>query len=217
MPVEGSTTESAEPEVQFAVARIIQRAERVEQLFPWEGHHEGKSKEFEGRWRSVEEAVAWGRNRAPRVYVDVRTECLDVPPGRYSAGEDPGDPAEGLPLWAEVVSADTPAPAKVSGYGGSAWIREIEPSLLGEDIYDVRCEREYVSGAEWSPSAAEALVVLEKQGLSLEEGLRWARARARVVVVGFADDYPRLYIWFSAGLEQPATEFLPSLYGEPES
>jgi hypothetical protein len=138
------------------------------------GHHVGRSEEFGGRWESVEEAIAWGRARAPRVYVDVMTDSLGVASGRYTAGEDPGDPDEGLPTWPaqlEAATAELSRPLEVAGDGGGVWIGEIEPSDLLKLVYDARCEREYVGAADWSPEVADALLLRKRRGLGLDEGL----------------------------------------------
>jgi hypothetical protein len=63
------------------------------------------------------------------VYVDVMTDALGVATGRYTAGEDPGDPNEGLPAWParlEAANEEERRPAKVPGYGGGVWISEID-------------------------------------------------------------------------------------------
>jgi hypothetical protein len=184
------------------------------------GHHElPGGRAVDGpRWQSIDEAIEWGRARAPLVLLHAEGDAppLDGPPygwqlysvGARAARRD----GSALPAWPHAKDAA----AETADLEGIVWLFQEEPWYEPLQTFTARLEPEYVPLppvlSRWLrhfdlPAAPEIL-----EGVSLAEALAWARGRSPVVAVALG--IPSCYTWYSAGSVPPPDDLppLPSWY-----
>jgi len=186
-----------------------------------EGHWEPpKAAAVEGpRWTDPEEAISWGRKRAPGVYLRLHRATfsyryyraghlmvkLNAPPSTsytiYSAGERHAK-TDGSKRW--PGASDEPDPDVVEGYGGTVHL------VRGDETAGVIGPFQLT--ARWETVREDRMVVLEQagpwDGVAVEQALAWARERAPVVLLCWPGQ--GFFEYFSAGQEQLAGIELPT-------
>jgi hypothetical protein len=170
-------------------------------------------------WTDPEEAISWGRKRAPHVFLRLHRATfsyryyragdlmlkLKAPPSSsyviYPAGErhSTRDGSKRWPAASDERDADV-----MAGYGG--------------DVYLVRWDETagliapFRLTARWEALREDRMVVLEQAGPwdedGVEEALDWARERAPVVLLCWPGQ--GFFEYFSAGDEQPVGTELPT-------
>jgi hypothetical protein len=168
-------------------------------------------------WTDPAEAIAWGRKRAPYVFLRLHratfswryyragplTLRFQAPTAStfvyYSAGEHPSG-FEGMVRW--PGASDERDPDVVPGYGGAVHLVRRDEGFGTIPEYDVV--------TRWETPRDRRMALLEQSGPwdDVEQALAWARERAPVVLLRL----PRnsAYEYFSAGDEQPVDLELPT-------
>jgi hypothetical protein len=159
----------------------------------YNAHWERRAKYVEATFDELEEAIEWGRARAPRVHVNLR----ELPGAyvRYSLG----DPRSSEKPWPRPLP---PEPRRASGFGGQAYISD-QAFWVPEGFVAVH----------WDGSSE---VETTHHGYDLERAIDWGRARADIVIVeappnSFSVPPAPKAIRYSAGNEDPPGEDLPRL------
>ncbi len=185
---------------------IVEEVAIIRQRFRFEGTWSRRgSEDVEAAWETAEDAVQWGRTRAP--YVVVQTSS---PAQAWSAGElDPKPAAYGavLPRW--------PSQTETVGYRESEAATDYAGVVRIYEVPDVvwRSERFFAlwheSGGPHWPSDSH---FGSETFTTLYDAIDWGRRRSKVVTVHW-NDHPTPY---AAGEEQAEGQSLPTWPPWPE-
>jgi hypothetical protein len=148
-------------------------------------------------WNDVEEAIRWGRRRAPIVYVRLGPGWTEW----FNAGEEDDGGRDPTPRW--PGSRRRRAANRHPDYGGVVYLGENFPSFMPARRFT----------ATWEPEP-DRRAVDQAEFEDVEAAIEWGRERSPVVLVA---ELPNSWSWVpvyeirSAGEEDPPGEPLERL------
>jgi hypothetical protein len=185
---------------------IVEEVAIIRQRFRFQATWSRRGGDYdEAEFETAEEAVKWGRVRAPFVMLRTRSSAQD-----WSAGErDPEREAYGaiLPRWpSQTETVGQREPDALTEYQGVVRVYEA-PELVWRSERFTALWHE-AGGPHWPSDSHFGL----ERFTTLYDAIDWGRARAKVVTVHW-NDHPTPY---AAGEEQADGQALPTWPPWPE-
>lgn len=192
---------------------IVEEVAIIRQRFRFQATWSRRGGDYdEAEFETAEEAVKWGRVRAP--FVTVRTRCdrqdWSSSMQDWSAGErDPEREAYGavLPRWpSQTETLGQPEPDVLSDYQGVVRIYEAPDLLWGSERFTALWHE--AGGPHWPSESHFGF----ERFTTLYDAIDWGRERAKVVTLHL-HSHPEPY---GAGEEQAEGQSLPPWPPWPE-
>ncbi len=211
--------------------RLVSGLARVESESAYEFAYEASEGKFgtywlvadaEGRsditgpyFDDVGDAITWGRQRAPYVYVNVITDKHadddEEPEQQFEAGELCDETAD-IPRWpTHIATVGQREPETERRYGGYVHVTEqwTPERRIGTRMYSGQL-------LEYNPhqqvekfTELDATVIEQVDGVRLSEALEWARARAQRIIVRRVMFGPGYWNFTAGTLDPPGRSLSP--------